>query len=231
METDKILGDVGRMSYRVPNSIIGARVVLAFVACPLLVQGSRGAAAAGVVLTVVAIGMDALDGIAARRLGLSSTLGCILDIAADRIVEHVYWITFALVQRVPLWVPLVIVTRSVLVDAVRGLALVQGRTAFGDSTMVRSPLTQFLTASRTIRAAYGIAKVTAFVLLGTMVALGAPLAGEAAATAPGAVGVLETTATAAVVAAVALCVARGIPVILDGVAYLDPKRDLSATSA
>ena len=230
METDKILGHLGRMSYRVPNSIIGARVVLAFVASGLFVQGSRGAAVAAVVLTVLVIGMDALDGIAARRLGLSSTLGGILDIAADRIVENVYWITFAVVQRVPLWVPLVIVTRSVLVDAVRGLALVQGRTAFGDSTMARSRLTRFLTASRAMRSAYGVAKVAAFVLLGTLVALGDPPAGEVAAIAPSAVGVLETTATAAVVVAVALCVARGIPVILDGVAYLDPKRDLSATS-
>ena len=224
-----MLGEVDRVSYRLPNSIIAARVVLAFAASALLVQGSPLAAAVAVVLTLIAIGMDALDGIVARRLGLSSTLGGILDITADRVVEHVYWITFAVVQRVPLWVPLVIVTRSVLVDAVRGLALVQGRTAFGESTMARSPLTRFLTASRAMRSAYGVAKVAAFVLLGTLVALGASQAGEAV-TPTRAVAVLEGAATVAVLAAVAICVARGIPVILDGAAYLDPEGGRTARS-
>jgi phosphatidylglycerophosphate synthase len=202
-----------RRSYRVPNAIVGGRVALAFVACGLLAQGSMGAAMSAVVLTAVAIAMDALDGMAARRLGLSSKLGGIIDITADRIVEHVYWITFAVGHLVPLWVPLVIVTRSVLVDAVRGLALAQGRTAFGESTMARSPLSRFLTASRVMRNAYGFAKVAAFVLLGTLVAMEGARAG-------GAARALEVAAMLSVAAAVALCVARGLPVLFEVRAYL-----------
>jgi CDP-diacylglycerol--glycerol-3-phosphate 3-phosphatidyltransferase len=201
-----------KRSYRVPNAIIGGRVVLALVACGLLVQGSSVAAAVAVILTVIAIALDGLDGIAARRLGLSSKLGGILDITADRIVEHVYWITFAVVQRVPLWVPLVIVTRSGLVDAARGLAHVEGKTAFGESTMARSALSRFLTASRTMRNVYGLAKTAAFVLLGLVVA------------APGA-HALELAAAISVVVTVALCIARGVPVLVDARTYLSATSD------
>ena len=105
----------------------------------------RFAIGAALSLPVVAIAMDALDGIVARRMGLTSKLGAVLDITADRIVEHVYWITFAVIQMVPLWIPLVVVTRSFVVDAVRGFALARGRTAFGEDSMARSRLTRFLT--------------------------------------------------------------------------------------
>jgi CDP-diacylglycerol--glycerol-3-phosphate 3-phosphatidyltransferase len=202
-----------RRSYRVPNAIIGGRVVLAFIACALLVRGSVPAAATALALTAVAFAMDAFDGMAARRLGLASKLGGILDITADRIVEHVYWITFAVAQLVPLWVPLVIVTRSVLVDTVRGLALVQGRTAFGELSMARSPVRRFLTASRAMRNAYGLSKAAAFVLLAGVVALGRDAASPAT-------EAVEAAAALAVFVAVALCLARGLPVLLDTRAYV-----------
>ena len=155
--------------YRIPNLVIASRVALAFVAAALLLAGSGLAAGIAVALIVVVIAMDALDGIVARRLGVASKLGGILDITADRIVEHVFWITFAVAHQVALWVPLVVMTRSFLVDAVRGLALVEGRTAFGSDSLARSPLTRFLTASRAMRSAYGAAKLAAFVLLGLLV--------------------------------------------------------------
>jgi CDP-diacylglycerol--glycerol-3-phosphate 3-phosphatidyltransferase len=201
-----------RQSYRLPNAIIGGRVVLAFTACALLSLGSAPAAAIAVMLTVVVLAMDGLDGMVARRLGLASKLGGVLDITADRIVEHVYWITFAVAHVVPLWVPLVVVTRSVVVDAVRGLALTQGRTAFGESTMARSALSRFLTGSRVMRSAYGFAKVGAFVLLGAVVAVGV---GEERTGA----SALEVAAAFSVALAVGLCLVRGVPVLLEAPVY------------
>lgn len=197
--------------YRLPNLVIASRVALAFVAAGLLLTSSPLAAGLAVALIVLVIAMDALDGIVARRLGVASKLGGILDITADRIVEHVFWITFAVAHQVGLWVPLVVMTRSFLVDAVRGLALVEGRTAFGSDSMARSPLTRFLTASRVMRNAYGAAKLAAFVLLGSLVVAsrsGVALAG------------LEAAAAVSVVTAVALCVLRGVPVLADARAYL-----------
>ena len=201
-------------SYRIPNAIIGARVALAFVAAGLIVFGAPWTAALGVLLTVIVIAMDALDGIVARKMGLASKLGGVLDITADRIVEHVYWITFAVAQLIPLWIPLVIVTRSFVVDAVRGLALASGKTAFGESSMARSRLSSFLTGSRAMRSAYGVAKLAAFVLLGSLLAVESvmPASGYAA---------LQTMATVCALTAVLLCVVRGVPVLADAMAYIE----------
>ncbi len=203
-------------SYRLPNMIVAVRVILAFVSAGLLASGTAATAVVGVGLVPFVLALDALDGAVARRLGVASRLGGVLDITADRIVEHVLWITFAVVHLVGLWVPLVVATRSLVVDAARGLALAHGRTAFGAETMARSRLTRFLTASRLMRDAYGVAKLAAFVLLG--VQLAARRAGVD-------VVLVESAAHVAVLLAVSLCLLRGLPVLLDARAYLpDPAR-------
>lgn len=217
-----------RPSYRIPNLIILGRVALAFVAAGLLVGAPPAAAAAGVALIVLVIALDAADGMVARHLGASSRLGAVMDITADRIVEHVFWVTFAVTHVVALWVPLVILTRSFVVDAVRGLALVQGKTAFGTTTMARSALTRFLTASRVMRNAYGATKVIAFVLLGGLVALSRLDEQARASLGVGALEGLERAAALSVLAVVGLCIVRGVPVLVDARAYVSSEPDWSA---
>ncbi len=208
-------------SYLVPNLVIVGRVALAFVAVALLGSASPWATASAVVLTVVVIAMDGLDGYLARRLDLTSELGGVLDITADRIVEHIFWITFAVMGMVGLWVPLVVMTRSFLVDSARGMALAHGRTAFGEGTMMRSPLSRFVTGSRFMRNLYGVAKVAAFVLLGVLVAVSRAGASGVRVLSADALTLLTGVAQVSVVVAVGLCVVRGIPVLLDGRAYLE----------
>ena len=207
-------------SYRIPNLIIGGRVALAFVAIGLLSASSPVVAAAGIVLTVVVIAMDALDGILARKLDAVSDLGAVLDITADRIVEHIFWIYFAVAHQVGVWVPLVVMTRSFVVDTVRGMALAHGKTAFGESTMMRSPVTRFLTGSRFMRNLYGTAKVVAFVLLGVLVTLERAEAASGYTLSPSAAAGLDLATGISVVTAVVLCVARGVPVVLDSAGYV-----------
>lgn len=220
----------GSRSYVVPNSIIAGRVVLAFVSIWLLGRAEVAAVTAGVALIVVVIAMDGLDGYLARKLDLESELGGLLDITADRIVEHIYWIAFAVAGAVGLWAPLVVMTRSFVVDAARGMALTHGKTAFGGSTLQRSALTRFLTGSRFMRTLYAVAKTAAFVLLGAVLALGRM---EAEGGGPG-VGPSEAVATAArltVWLAVGLCVVRGLPVVWDSRAYLAGDRDAGGEGA
>jgi CDP-diacylglycerol--glycerol-3-phosphate 3-phosphatidyltransferase len=219
-----------RQSYRIPNLIIVGRVALAFIAAGLLVCAPPAAAGIGVPLIVIVIALDAADGIVARHLGVPSKLGAVLDITADRIVEHVFWVTFAVTHVVALWVPLVVLTRSFIVDAARGLALAQGKTAFGTTTMARSGVTRFLTASRMMRNAYGAAKVVAFVLLGGLVTLSRLDEQVQASLSQGALGGLERAAALSVLAAVALCIARGVPVLIDARAYVSSSADPSAWS-
>jgi CDP-diacylglycerol--glycerol-3-phosphate 3-phosphatidyltransferase len=206
-------------SYLAPNLVIASRVALAFVAVALFRVASPGLAWVAVVLTVVIIAMDGLDGYLARRLDLASELGGVLDITADRIVEHVYWISFAVFGLVGLWVPLVVMTRSFLVDTIRGMALARGKTAFGSSTMQTSAVARFLTGGRLVRTLYGVAKVAAFVLLGIVLAVERANAIGSPSLTPESFATIQTAARISVWIAVALCVVRGVPVLLDGRTY------------
>jgi CDP-diacylglycerol--glycerol-3-phosphate 3-phosphatidyltransferase len=218
-------------SYLVPNLVIVVRVILAFLAVGLFLVPSPLTAGTAVVLTVVVIAMDGMDGYLARRLDLTSDLGAVLDITADRIVEHIFWISFAVFGHVGLWVPLVIMTRSFLVDTARGMALAHGKTAFGSSTLQRSPLNRFLTGSRFMRTAYSVAKTASFVLLGVEVVLARAAAAGITALPAETATLLAGAAQVSVWVAVFLCVVRGIPVLMDSRAYLEPATDEAATGS
>lgn len=199
---------------RLPDLVIFTRVVLAFVVLGLF-SLPFPYPAWGLLLTLVAIAMDGLDGWLARRLGVASDLGAVLDITGDRIVEHVFWIYFTVAGLVPVWVPLVIVSRSFVVDAVRTVGLSRDKTAFGSRTMQRGRLSRFLVASRAMRSLYGVAKMASFVLLGAVLTLaesaaaGQPLASTG-------VGVrLGGLSDWVVLLTVSICVLRALPVVWD----------------
>jgi CDP-diacylglycerol--glycerol-3-phosphate 3-phosphatidyltransferase len=179
---------------------------------------------AAILTTVLVFYMDALDGYIARRLGVASDFGALFDITGDRIVEHVYWIFFTALGMVSIWVPIIFVSRSFSVDTVRSVAFSkEGKTPFGEKSMMRSPFTLFLTSSRLMRGIYGFMKVFTFVLLGFILAI---QAGS---------GVLNRYlphefpsdlmlfTTICVWITTALCLIRGIPVLWDGRYYLFDK--------
>jgi phosphatidylglycerophosphate synthase len=123
-----------------------------------------------------AIYMDALDGWVARKLHEESKAGALFDIAGDRIVELALWTFFAIRRDatgqpfVPYWVPLVIITRTVLTDFIRSVAFGAGKTAFGADSMQSSKWAQQLTASRWSRAVYGGLKAVCWCALGLLLA-------------------------------------------------------------
>jgi CDP-diacylglycerol--glycerol-3-phosphate 3-phosphatidyltransferase len=210
-----------RRSARLPDLVILGRVTLAFVALGLFSLPFPHPVW-GLALTAVAIAMDALDGWLARRLGVASELGAVLDITGDRIVEHVFWIYFTVVGLVPLWVPLVIVSRSFVVDATRSVALSRGRTPFGEKTMQRSAVSRFLVASRAMRSVYGFAKAAAFVLLGALVVLERAAAAGQPLVAPESAVWLGALTDTVVILTVVTCVGRGLPVLWDARGWLSP---------
>lgn len=113
-------------------------------------------------LTLAVILLDAFDGWVARKFNECSKIGSIIDILGDRIVENAYWIVFAIYGWVGMWAPLIVMTRSLVTDTLRGIAFADGCTAFGEDSIVQSKIGRFLTASRFSRAVYGGAKVFAF---------------------------------------------------------------------
>jgi CDP-diacylglycerol---glycerol-3-phosphate 3-phosphatidyltransferase len=188
------------------NLITLARTLLAFLAVAMLhVQSTRVyLAAAG--LTLVIIWMDALDGYVARRRRECTKFGAVADILGDRVVEMTYWIVFAAFGWVPVWVAVAIAARGIVVDGFRALALERGLTAFGATSMMRTPVGRLLVSSRLSRALYGIGKALAFSLVILLFTPGGPAAyGD----------LLRSLTYATVYATVLLCLVRGTPVIVE----------------
>ncbi len=207
------------------NLITVGRVVLLFGAIATLYSSSYIAIfLAGLVIALVFAG-DGFDGWVARKRGSTSQLGAVLDIAGDRVVENALWVVFAHLGLVGVWAPLVILTRSFTVDVMRSVALAEGKTPFGDQTMMRSRLTWFLTASRFSRAAYGWSKALGFVFLAWFVAWQLPDADGRFLDILYNHQVFRAVGWVLVYASVTLCVVRGLPVIYDAMYYLKEPAD------
>ncbi len=147
------------------NLLTVLRMILAIIAIEFLFTGNPAFSFAAVFITLIVIVLDGLDGYVARKFNEQSTFGSVFDILGDRVVENLYWIAFSILGYVAPWVPMVVVTRGILTDGFRSIALSKGYTAFGNSTMMQNKFCWFLTASRFSRALYGVAKTLVFLML------------------------------------------------------------------
>lgn len=186
------------------NTITLSRLPLLTWAVFLLYRPTPTARILAAGLIIVVIFMDTLDGIVARWRGETSLLGSVLDIATDRAVELVLWVVFAHLGLIPVFVPLIVLTRGVFVDAVRAVATSKGLKPFD---MMRSPLGRFLVKSPWLRTPYSLAKITTFFLL-------ALAHGLSAAAAPAAVPLMQI-AQVMVWVSLAFCILRGAPVLIE----------------
>jgi CDP-diacylglycerol--glycerol-3-phosphate 3-phosphatidyltransferase len=174
-----------------------------------LYVGAPGVRLAAVGLLFVGLMLDTVDGIVARRKGQASLFGGVLDIAADRTYELVLWVSFADLRLIPSWVPLVIIARTTITDAVRSLGVAEGAAPFEQP---RTALARFLVASPAMRIAYQTSKVATFCGLALLWTLASLPSGSAAhVLAPALTSVLQVTLYLAVL----LCVVRGLPVVLE----------------
>ena len=125
----------------IANIITLARIVLVFVVVVLFQLNNVYTRLFATLMVVVVISLDSLDGYVARKMNVASDFGALFDITGDRIIENVFWIYFAVAGFIGYWVPLIIISRSFIVDAVRAVAFRKGKTAFGKQTMMKSALT------------------------------------------------------------------------------------------
>lgn len=199
------------------NAITIGRLVLLFVVIGLIYTGSVQVITACMVLLMVVFAGDGIDGWVARKTNTTSTFGAVFDISGDRIVENALWIIFSDLGLLPVWVPLLVLSRGFIVDGMRSLSLSEGMTAFGEKNMMRSALTRWLTAGRFMRALFGYTKALGFVFLTGLVAW------EQRDTTGTFIGSLygqdwfRWFGWGVVWLAVALTVVRGLPVIWDAI--------------
>lgn len=160
--------------------------------------------------------LDMVDGMVARKLNQASLLGSALDIAVDRALEIILWVVFSCLGLVPLMIPLIVITRGTLTDAVRCVGNCKGEAAF---SQMKHPLNQFLVSSRFMRDFYGIIKGAAFAVLtldfGFTTLQHSWSAG------------IHTLATVLAWITIFLTIVRGIPVIAEEVSFLNQPRNRS----
>jgi len=171
-----------------------------------------------VLLVIILIVMDSLDGYVARKRGESSLLGSVLDIMSDRSVEIVLWVCFAYYRLIPLAIPIIVIIRGTVVDALRGLYVSKGQRPFD---AMRTKLGRFLVATPVMRTTYAVAKAVAFAGLALVHALNAWAAqGDIAQRWVNGSHLLFLIISWL---AVALCLVRGIPVIVEAIPDLKNK--------
>lgn len=189
------------------NLVSLLRTLLAILVVGLLFRHTQTIYIVCFVLTIIVIAMDALDGYLARKLGESSKLGAVIDILGDRIVEQIYWVAFLALGWLPVWVPLVVIIRGILVDGLRAVALEQGFTAFGQSSMQQSKWGSLLVSSNFSRTTYAVTKAAAFAFMILAYMPGLPIELSQP---------ILNVALTCVYVAIAFCVLRGLPVLIEG---------------
>lgn len=149
---------------QLPNIISIFRTSLAIALAIVILNNAKSHAVLNYAfwLTWLIIILDGIDGIVARALKAGSDFGAFFDIACDRIVELAFISLFVTLKWIPFWILIVFLVRGILVDGIRGFATKEGKTAFGEKSMMQTKIGYFLTSSRFMRFSYGIVKVVAF---------------------------------------------------------------------
>jgi CDP-diacylglycerol--glycerol-3-phosphate 3-phosphatidyltransferase len=148
----------------IPNSITTIRILMLFPILCFLYTDSIVLKLITIASLIVLLLMDKLDGFYARRYNQATKFGCVFDIAGDRIIEISFWMIFAHLKLIPVWVPVVIITRGIITDSLRGYALSKDKTPFGKDSMLKSRLTEFIVGSNFMRAVANV-KIIAFIVL------------------------------------------------------------------
>lgn len=188
------------------NFITIFRIFLIFIASYLLFQHNTASFVWAFLLTATAFSLDGLDGYVARKFNETSKLGAMLDIMSDRIAENVLWVTFAVLGWIPIVFPLISLTRGFITDGIRSVAMTEGFTAFGETSMQQDKVSYFICSSKFMRIAYAVAKVLAFMLI---------ILGKTPGIDKDIAAFLYATGYAAAIFAIVFCVVRGLPVVFE----------------
>lgn len=187
----------------------------------MLYFGNPGVQLLSVPYLFFALFLDTLDGVIARRTGTTSLMGSVLDIATDRTYELVLWIVLADLGTISVAIPLIVIVRTTLTDAIRSIGVSQGKAPFEQEG---SGLGHFVVSSPWMRSSYSISKIVAFCGLTLGYALsGFPQGSNLQAASDPILRVSEIVAWVAVV----FSVVRGTPVILSGYRQMRGSRKAS----
>lgn len=188
------------------NFVTIFRMFLIFFVSFLLFRHTPHSYLLAILLVIVVFSMDGVDGYIARKYNEVSKFGAMLDIMSDRVIENVLWVAFAVLGWLPIVFPIISLLRSFVVDGIRSVAMEQGYTAFGETSMQEDKVGYFICASKFSRISYAAAKAIAFVL---MIFAKTPGLDKDIAV------FLYAIAYMAAIVAIMFCILRGLPVVFE----------------
>jgi len=106
----------------VPNVLSCFRILLVPILVVVLLTKFEGKEFVGLGLFLLAALTDFLDGFIARRWGLITPLGKLLDPAADKILTSAAFISLVELGRAPAWIVVAIVAREFAISTLRSFA-------------------------------------------------------------------------------------------------------------
>lgn len=116
-----------------PNAITLSRLVLTVI----FVAGTGAGSFVGHLIALIsftlAAASDWLDGYLARRMGLVTPLGKLLDPLADKILVCAAFVFFSAAQLCPVWVTALIIGREFMVTGLRQIAIEAGQVLAADN--------------------------------------------------------------------------------------------------
>lgn len=106
----------------IPNVLSCIRILLVPIFVAVLLADMEGKEIVGLALFLIAALTDVLDGWVARRWGLVTRLGKLLDPAADKILTSAAFISLVGLDLAPAWVVAAIIAREFAISTLRSLA-------------------------------------------------------------------------------------------------------------
>ena len=116
-----------------PNAITFSRLLMTAAFVMAVSQRSLTGYGLGLVLFVVAAISDFVDGYLARKMGLVTPLGKLMDPLADKILVSAAFVFFTERELCPVWVTALIIGREFLVTGLRQIAIEAGQVLAADN--------------------------------------------------------------------------------------------------
>lgn len=132
--------------WNLPNALTLARIPLLVVGIVLIESGFSGGAILGVVLLFLGMISDFLDGFLARKMGLTSRWGAVLDPLIDKFFVLGLCTWLLMEEWLPgwcLWLYLAILLRELAVTGLRGGSLFPNKGGFGADKLGKWKTTAF----------------------------------------------------------------------------------------
>jgi CDP-diacylglycerol---glycerol-3-phosphate 3-phosphatidyltransferase len=115
-----------------PNTITFSRLVMTVAFVAAVSQSSLTGYGTGLILFIVAAISDFVDGWLARKMGLVTPLGKLMDPLADKILVSAAFVFFTEKGLCPVWVTALIIGREFLVTGLRQIAIEAGQVLAAD---------------------------------------------------------------------------------------------------